>query len=316
MLSQAKSKKKNLKKTVGSGLVLLTLALGLAACGENASSSTNAPAAAVASASSTTAAGNASGTSSTGANAGSAAQSNSAVPANGNGTGGRQGGFGRGNFGPAITGTIQSYDANSQTLTVTAADGSSQQFAVGQARISKTSTITGDELKQLLTSNTNSQIQFTGQQGSDGSYTATSLTVSDQAALPGRGNGNAGAGPNQGQANGNAGAASNQGQANGNAGMPGQMNGNPPANMPAGGPNGQAGPNGMMILRNATLSGNTLTGTGFNGQSITVNLNSSTTLSKRTAGTATDLKAGSKVSVAAQPAQGSTPANAFAVTVD
>jgi hypothetical protein len=288
------------------GTMLLLAAFGLAACGDSATSSSNAqPAAAVSPAATTsnptsgTTAANAAGNATNNANSN---PGQAAPPAANGGTPGA-GGPNRGNFNPPLTGMVQSYDATSKILTVKAADGSSQQFELSQTRLTKTSKITTDELKQLLTAN--SRLQITGQKNADGSYNATNLTVLDQTALPGNGNGGrggpgTGVGPNQGQAGGTpaANGAGGQGRPNGGQGQAGQNGANP-----------------FLMLQNATLSGNQLTGTGFNGEAITVNLSTSTAMSKRTAGTTDDLKAGSAVSVTYQAAQGITPANAFAVTI-
>lgn len=305
------------KIILGTLLILLTATI-LVACGD--ATATPGTVATTAAGSSTTAA--ASGSNSTspaGSNATGttgAAGANPGGPANGAGQGQ---GRGQGMFN-VTTGTVQSYDAASKSLTVAETNGATQTFDATNAVISKSAKITLADLgKETLSSQI---VQVTGTKASDGSYTATALTLADPNMM-----GNGGFAGGRGGANGATGGATGTPGANAASGTPGQAtgrqgagdNGTPGANgAPAGGFGGGAGANGgnRLMLRNATLSGNTLTGTDQTGASVTVNLSDSTTITKRTADTATDLAAGAKISVNFRAAQSKGTAAAVAITIE
>jgi hypothetical protein len=269
------------------GLLVLITALTLAACGDSA---TSAPASqpTTAAANSTSGAAGTVGAPGTGANNGTpSAAGNNGAP-------------GGGNFGTPLTGTIESYDASAKVLTVKGTDGQSQKFDATNSRITKTQKITTDDLTKLIAAN--GVVQVTGDKASDGSYTATRLTVLEMNSF-GNGAGN----------NGTPGRGAGQG-------------GTPPANFtPRGdgtprtggtGRLGGAGANSGVVLRSATLSGNKLTGQDFSGATITVNLSNSTSLVELAAGSASDLQAGQTVNVNYRAAQGSANASAIAITIE
>jgi hypothetical protein len=194
-----------------------------------------------------------------------------------------------GGFQP-VSGTIGSYDASAKTLTVKLSDGSTQTFDASSARIMKSQKITQDQLSTALgTSGT--IVMVMGQQGSDGTYTAQSLVVSD---------------------------AANSGAAGGNGPRGGAPNGTPgarPGGTPGAYPGAGAGAGGRVVLSNAKLQNNQLVGTDQGGKSVTVNLSSSTTFMQQTTGSASDLTAGQTVTVAGGPAQSSGTATARTITV-
>jgi hypothetical protein len=202
------------------------------------------------------------------------------------GAGGRQG-----NFNPAISGTVDSYDATAKTLTVKAADGTIQKFDVSNVRLTKTDKISLDELTKLAAAN--ETIQVTGDKASDGSYNATQLMVLDPNAVGGNG------------------GATGRLQRPVGTGTPG--NNVPNNGIPANGtPNGTFGNGGQrvgfpgIVVQNAVVSSNKLTGTDPAGQAITVNLSATTTVLKRAAGTTDELKTGVTVSVNYVTSQSST----------
>jgi hypothetical protein len=222
------------------------------------------------------------------------------------------------NFSPPVSGTVESYDATAKKLSVKGADGKSQSFDATNARITKTEKITLDDLSKLAANN--GVVQVTGEKGSDGSYNATRITVSDPTAFGGPNNAPGGNGPNGGNApggnrgqnpNGSNAPSGNRGQ-NPNGGTP-RANFTPPTG--GAGRLGEGRANGVTV-RGGVLSGNKLTGTDFAGQPITVNLSDSTSLLKRVVGTLADLKAGQQVSVNYRAAQGNTPASAMAITIE
>jgi ABC-type Fe3+-hydroxamate transport system substrate-binding protein len=183
-----------------------------------------------------------------------------------------------------FAGTISQYDASANTLTIKTADGTTTTFSTSKARIIKSQKITTQDLTSLL-GTTGIRVAVTGQQASDGTYTAQDVTVSDVTAT------------------GTAGAP--QGT------PPAGMNGTPPAGgpqgtPPAGAPKGTPRANGRhrFMLQNAKFQNNQLTGTDQTGKSITVNLSSSTVIYKETTGTASDLQVGQTVIVNPARAQG------------
>ncbi|NWJ47546.1 MAG: hypothetical protein HXX08_16935 [Chloroflexi bacterium] len=197
-------------------------------------------------------------------------------------------GFRQGNFNPSISGTVDSYDATAKTLTVKAADGTIQKFDVSNVRLTKTDKISLDELTKLAVAN--ETIQVTGDKASDGSYNATQLTVLDPNAVGGNG------------------GAAGRLQRPVGTGTPGNNvpnNGNGTPNGTFGNGSQRAGFPGI-VVQNAVVSGNKLTGTDFAGQAITVNLSATTTVLKRAAGTTDELKAGVTVSVNYVTSQSST----------
>jgi hypothetical protein len=147
-----------------------------------------------------------------------------------------------------------------------------------------------------------------GQKAADGSYSASALTIIDQASMlaafgPSSPLGNNGNGAN-GNGNGNGrGAAPN-------AGSSAAANGNP-----GGGAGRGPAPNGTIQVLRGTLSGTKLTGTDISGAPITVNLTDSTALVKLIAGSQDDLKAGTKVSVIYRPGTNNGPATAAVINL-
>lgn len=276
--------------------ILPVVALILAACGDTAATNTPvAPAAATPSAAATTAANP--GTTPNAANPG-----NTTNAGNNGNNGQNQNGNRPPGFNPPVSGTIESFDANAKILTIKEADGKSAIFDTSNARLTKTDKISLDDFGKLLSPT--EIVQVAGEKASDGSYNATRLILLDQA------------GQNQGQTGGgNNGAGRGQGQ-------PGQGQGQltPPANFtPNAGGQGRFGNGGLnngVIVRNATLSGKQLTGTSLTGEAVTINLSDSTALVKRSAGSVTDLKTGQSVTVNFRLAQGSSTAQAVAITID
>jgi hypothetical protein len=181
-----------------------------------------------------------------------------------------------------LSGTISKYDASAKTLTIKTANGTTTTFSTTNARIVKSQKITTQDLGTLL-GTSGVRISVTGQQGSDGTYTAQDVTVSDVTAT-------------------------------GNGTPPTGMNGTPPAGgpqgtPPAGAPNGTPRANGMrrIMLQNAKFQNNQLTGTDQTGKSVTVTISSTTTLYKETTGTVSDLQVGQAVIVnPARPQGGNT----------
>ncbi|GHO93961.1 hypothetical protein KSF_040090 [Reticulibacter mediterranei] len=172
------------------------------------------------------------------------------------------------------TGTIDKYDATAKTLTVKKSDGSTATFTITNARIVKSQKISSQDLSTAL-GTSDIRVSVMGQQASDGTYTAQNITVSDTTAM---GNGAPPAG----------------GPKNGTPRVGGPGGGTPPAGM-----NGTPPANGMrrIMLQNAKVQDNQLTGTDQAGKTITVKLSDTTTIFKETTGTADDLKAGQNVSV-------------------
>jgi hypothetical protein len=171
-------------------------------------------------------------------------------------------------------GTIDKYDATAKTLTVKKSDGSTVTFTTTNARIVKSQKISSQDLSTAL-GTSGVRVSVMGQQASDGTYTAQNITISGATAM---GNGTPPAG----------------GPKNGTPRAGGPGGGTPPAGM-----NGTPPANGMrrLMLQNAKLQDNQLTGTDQAGKSITVKLSDTTTIFKETSGTTDDLKTGENVSV-------------------
>ncbi len=282
-------KDKGLSKQVLIGAVLMLLAALLVACGDTPAS-TSAPVATTTAsvATTTSAAGN------TGVNPGA----------------GGSGGQGRGNFSPPISGTIESFDATAKTLKVKDAKGTSQTYDATNARVLKTSTITKDDLVKLATESM--VVQVVGDKGSDGSYNATRVVLVDPATLAGQ----FGPGGPGGQFGGGQGGQGNQGQPPQVGSPAGNGQGQPPTNGTPGAGGGRQGFGGRgLIVANPVISGTTLTGEDFSGNPVTVNLSTSTILSKRDTGALTDLKTGEMVSVTARPSQVGNNPNALVITI-
>lgn len=305
------------KKFFWGPILLLITVVTLAACGDTPTA-TPAAAAATTAATSTTAA-------ASGSNSTAAAGNNGAAPGGNlpSGTPGAGFGRGQGSFGGGfnvVTGTVQTYDAASKSLTVQENSGSTQTFDASNAVISKNTKLAlADLSKENLASDI---ILVTGQKGSDGTYTAADLNLSDAASagnggFPGAGaNGTPGAFPGRGNGGFNGTPGAGRRNANGTPGANGQQgaNGTTGANNRPGAGGFQGG--NRLILRNATLSGNTLTGTDQAGASVTVNLSDTTNITKRAGDTATDLTAGAKISVNFRAAQNNGNASAVAITID
>lgn len=210
-----------------------------------------------------------------------------------------------GNPNPPFTGTITSFDTTAKSLIVAGADGATQTFNVlPSSRINKPVKIDLTELGTLANGTNN--IMVMGQKAADGSYSASALTIIDQASMlaafgPSSPLGNNGNGAN-GNGNGRGAAP--------NAGSPAAANGNP-----GGGAGRGPAPNGTIQVLRGTLSGTKLTGTDISGAPITVNLTDSTALVKLIAGSQDDLKAGTKVSVIYRPGTNNGPATAAVINL-
>ena len=254
------------------------------------------------------------------------------APAGGQGTGGQNATGGQGGFQrmQPVSGTIDTYDATNSVITLKTTSGSSQQFAVGNARITKSQKVSAADFGKLTSSNI---IIVSGTKNSDGSYAAQTLTAIDASAMisgtrGGFGGGAAGGTPGAGgtgrggAANGTPGAGgtprAGRGGANGTPGTGGGGTGGFGGGAGAGGFGGTGGfgGNGGVIVRNGTLNGQTLTGTDAAGAQITVTLSDSTTIQQQVAGTTDDLKAGANVTVTAAPAQNGGTANAFLIAIN
>lgn len=185
----------------------------------------------------------------------------------------------------AITATVESYDATAKVLTVKDAQGASQKYGVGNARITKSEKISADEFGKMAGGN--GIVLVAGDKGSDGVYNARSLTAIDTSAFTQGGQGQQG----QGQ----------QGQ--------GQQGG-----FGAGG-FGAGGANAPVIVRGGALAANKFTGSSFTGEAITANVTPDTALLKQGTGTLEDLKAGTAITITARAAQGDTPAEAQVITI-
>lgn len=203
----------------------------------------------------------------------------------GQGTPGAAGQTGQGaQRGRAVTATVESYDATAKILTVKDAQGASQKFAVGNARITKSEKITADEFGKMAGGN--GIVLVTGDKGSDGVYNARSLTAIDTSAFTQGGQGQQG-----------------QGQQGGFGGAFG-----------AGG-FGAGGANAPVIVRGGTLADNKFTGSSFTGEAVTANVTSDTALLKQGTGSLEDLKAGTAITITARAAQGDTPAEAQTIAI-
>jgi hypothetical protein len=156
-------------------------------------------------------------------------------------------------------------------LTIKKADGTTTTFSTTNARIVKSQKITTQDLSSLL-GTSGVRVSVTGQQGSDGTYTADGLVVLDMTAM----------------ANGTPPAGAPQGT--------------PPAGAPKGTP--RANGKHRIMLQNAKFQNNVLTGTDQAGKSVTVNVSGTTTMFKETTGTASDLQTGQTVTINPARAQG------------
>jgi hypothetical protein len=210
-----------------------------------------------------------------------------------------------------VTGTVTTYDTGNKILTVKDVTGKDQQFDASNARVTKTEKLASADFSSAL--GNNAIVLLTGEKGSDGTYTATSLMVVDTTAFGGGtggfGGGRAGTNGTPGAngaggtpAAGGSGAGAGTGTGRGNAGG-------------FGGGAGFGGANGGVIIRQATLQGNKLTGTDATGQAITATVSDSTVLEKQAAGTADDLKAGANVSIVSRPATADAPPQAITITL-
>lgn len=188
----------------------------------------------------------------------------------------------------AITATVESYDATAKVLTVKDAQGASQKYGVGNARITKSVKITADEFGKMAGGN--GIVLVAGDKGSDGVYNARSLTAIDTSAFTQGGQGQQGQGQGQGQQGGFGGAFG------------------------AGG-FGAGGANAPVVVRGGTLADNKFTGSSFTGEAVTANVTPDTALLKQGTGTLEDLKAGTAITITARAAQGDTPAEAQVITI-
>jgi hypothetical protein len=192
-----------------------------------------------------------------------------------------------------VTGTITKYDSSAQTVTVIESDSTTATFSVSNARIVKSQQITQQQLSSLL-SNSGTIVMVQGQSSGTNTYTAQTIVVDNGA---NGANGANGTGPGAGQ-----------------GAMP---NGTPPAGAPQGGRQGQGGQNGNrgVVVRNGKLQNNQLVGTDRQGQTVTVNLSSTTTILQRSVATASDLQTGQKVTIIGAPAQAGGTAQARQILI-
>lgn len=209
-----------------------------------------------------------------------------------------------------VTGVITQYDATQKALTIRPSNNATCTFAIGQARIEKSQSITTQNLETLLANDT-SIVSFTGERSGNTTYTAQEVTVVDVSVPDGQ-NGNV--------PGGNPPPASGKPPAD--DGAPG--NGAPPSGTPPNGvvlggtplPNnghGPAGGNQGIVLQHAKMQNNQLVATTFSGQTVTVTLETSTKIVQQSAGTASDLKTGLQVTVTQAPmTQNSSAATASA----
>jgi len=195
-----------------------------------------------------------------------------------------------GGFAKAISGTIDTFNASTNTLTIKGADGATQTFTISKARIVKSQKITSQQFSTLL-GTSNAIVQMTGQPGGSDTYTAQTLVVSDISNMGG--NGTAPRGTPSTRPKGTPSA---------------RPNGTPRAGTGAGGAR-------RITLRNGKLQNNQLIGTDQSGKTITVKLDTTTVLFQQTAGTTGDLKAGITISVMAAPSQGSTSQDARSIVI-
>ena len=232
----------------------------------------------------------------------------------GTGQGAANGGAaGQGQRTAPVTGTVSTFDASNKVLTVKDATGKNQEFDAASARVTKTSKVSSDDFSKSLSAN--GIVLLTGQKGSDGTYTATSLVAVDAAGF----GGGAGGGGNFGGGNGGTGTRGAGAGANGTPGARGGggnfAGGNGGAGGFAGGAGGFGGAGGAVIIRGGTLQGNKFTGTSATGETITATISDSTTLEKQGAGTLDDLKPGMNVSVTSRAAAADAPPQAIAITL-
>ncbi len=181
-----------------------------------------------------------------------------------------------------ITGTVESYDPATKLLTIKDTDGKSQKIATGNATVTKSQKVAADEFGKLAGGT--GVVLLTGEKGSDGVYTARSLTAIDVSGFA-RGGQTGGAAP-----------AGGFGGAGGN-------------------PLGGGGANAPVIIRGGTLADNKFTGKTFTGEDVTATISPTTSLLKQAAGTLEDLKAGVAITVTARAAQGNAPAEAQVITL-
>jgi hypothetical protein len=175
-----------------------------------------------------------------------------------------------------VAGTITQYNASANTLTIKESDGTTATFSTGKARILKSQKITQQQLSSLL-SNSGTIVMVMGQQAGTNTYTAQTVVVPDRT--------------------------------NGNGGAPQGVlpKSTPPAGAPQGGaqPNGTppAGGNRGITIQNGKLQNNQLVGKDRRGQTITVNLSSTTTILQQVTATVSDLQTGQTVTILGAPAQ-------------
>lgn len=169
-----------------------------------------------------------------------------------------------------VSGTISQYNISTKVLTVKKSDGTTTTFSTTNARIVKSQKITMQDLSSLL-GTSGMRVTITGKQSSDGTYTAQNLVISDVTV---RGNGNPPAGA---------------------AGTPpaGAPKGMPPTGAPGGTP--RANGRYRLMLQQAKLQNDQLTGTDQTGKSVTVKLSNTTVMYKETLGTTSDLQNGQNV---------------------
>lgn len=246
------------------------------------------------------------------------------------GAGGQRGGLGGGQ---TISGTLEAYDAAAKTLTVKTVNGQSLKVGATNANILKTEKVSNDDFAKSL--GANSFVLVSGEKGGDGAYDAKTMVAIDIASLFGGRAGGAGAGGFPGGGNGGNAGAGTGGNRPGGAGA----SGTPGAGGAAGGNGGNraggagAGAGGFaggaggrlaipglggfngIVVRGGTLSGTKFSGTSLQGDAVTANLSDSTNLLKQVSGTATDLKAGIKVTITAQPAQDNAQPEANIITI-
>ena len=242
-----------------------------------------------------------------------------------------------------ISGVITQYNAAQKTLTIRTSSGITRTFAIGQATIEKSQTITMQTLKSLLATNKN-MLRFTGKKSNNTTYTAQevivmALNASSAHSANGPANNPSGNGPSSGgnpptnggtPPAGSGGSMPNgtppTGNSSGDPGNGAPPNGTPPAGNggasngtpPASNGNAPASNDQGITLQNVKMQNNQLLATTFSGQSITVNLASSTRIVQQVAATASNLKTGLQVTIMQAPTahNASTTASARIVIIE
>jgi hypothetical protein len=172
-------------------------------------------------------------------------------------------------------------------LTVKMANGTTQNFTIiSNTRIVKSQKITEQQLGSLV-STSGMGVIVMGPQASTNTYTAQEVVLSNLPNANGAPNGTPRARP--------------------------AVNGTPIARPNQG--NGGPGGGNRVVVQKGKLQNNQLIGQNPAGQTVTVNLSSTTPIFQQSTGTVDDLKAGQTVTVNSGPAQGGNAAGVRLITV-